>query len=60
MVGVVLSCISHPNQEVQVSAKKVNALLLQMDDGEAWGMVNMRSLLEAISKQLSSNQEPTR
>lgn len=60
MVGVVLSCISHPNQEVQVSAKSVNALLLQMDDGEAWGMVNMRSLLEAISKQLSSNQEPTR
>ncbi|CAD7697493.1 unnamed protein product [Ostreobium quekettii] len=60
MVGVVLSCISHPNPDVQESADSVNTLLLQMDDAEAWALVDMRALLEAISKELSSNQEPTR
>ena len=60
MVGAVLSCISHPNLDVQRAALAVNAALLQSKAPEAWKALDTRDLLNKINQELSSNQEPTR
>ncbi|GMH37173.1 hypothetical protein BSKO_05046 [Bryopsis sp. KO-2023] len=60
MVTTVLSCISHSSDEVQKSAFVVNRSLLKMGMERSWDDVDVGGVLDAISKELSSSQPPTR